>query len=48
MNPKRDYSHIINYKITTMHYDISIILLAPYAILGAWIAINVLLTKRGN
>jgi len=31
-----------------MQYDISIILLAPYAILGAWIAIQTLLTKKGN
>ena len=31
-----------------MHYELSIILLAPYAILGAWIAIQILLTKKGN
>jgi len=31
-----------------MQYDISIILLAPYAILGAWLAIKLLLTKREN
>jgi len=31
-----------------MHYQIALIILAPYAILGAWLAIQTILTKRGN
>jgi len=33
---------------TMSHYELSIILLAPYAIMGAWIAIQTIKAKRRN
>jgi len=31
-----------------MHYDISLIILLPYAIIGAWLAIKSILKIKGN